>query len=93
MKFDRVWAMSNKWTFSIPPIKRLLEQELHGIKKDNIIDPYAGQNGSKYAAYTNDLAVNGGIDALDYLKQWPNERFDAILLDPPLFIASSIRTL
>ena len=82
MKMERVWAMPNKWTFSILPIERLLLEELGGIPKDNVIDPYAGKNGSKYADHINDLA-HGGIDALDYLRQWPNEVFDVVILDPP----------
>jgi hypothetical protein len=28
MRIDRVWAMPNKWTFTIKPIKKLLEEEV-----------------------------------------------------------------
>lgn len=78
----RKWSMPNKWTFDILPIKDLLFEELKGIEKELIVDPYAGKNGSKYAYHTNDLA-EGGMDALDYLKKFPKESFQAILLDPP----------
>ena len=28
MKIDRIWAMPNKWTFTIKPIRELLEDEI-----------------------------------------------------------------
>lgn len=28
MRIDRVWAMPNKWTFSIKPIAQLLREEM-----------------------------------------------------------------
>lgn len=79
MKIDRIWAMPNKWTFSIKPIKELLKEE---VTLGKWIDPYAGQNGRLYAQTLNDLA-QGGTDALDFLKEQPSEYFDGILLDPP----------
>ena len=30
MQIDRIWAMPNKWTFSIKPIAELLKQEVGG---------------------------------------------------------------
>lgn len=79
MKIERIWAMPSAWTFSIKPIKELLQEEvIEGLW----CDPYCGQNGSKYAKVTNDLA-QGGIDAVDFLKQQPSEHFDGILIDPP----------
>lgn len=70
--------MPNKWTFTIKPIKELLEEEVTG----HWCDPFAGENGEKYANITNDLA-NGGIDALEFLRKQPNDKFDGVLLDPP----------
>jgi hypothetical protein len=77
MKITRVWAMPNKWTFDIKPIKQLLINHCIGVWAD----PYAGKNGSIYAKYINDLA-SGGIDALEYLKSL-QIKFDGVLLDPP----------
>jgi hypothetical protein len=37
MKIERIWAMPNSRTFTIPPIKRLLEDETIG---GSIIDPF-----------------------------------------------------
>ena len=72
--------MPNKWTFSIKPIKQMLEQEIRDGRF--WIDPYAGENGALYADHTNDLA-RGGIDALDFLKRFGDNFADGILLDPP----------
>ena len=51
MKFSRIWAMSNKWTFTIKPIKELLEKYV-GDGTD-WIDPFAGQHSP--AEITNDI--------------------------------------
>lgn len=78
MRIERIWAMPNKWTFSIPPVKSLLSEEVCG----NWCDPYAGEYGNIYSSVTNDLA-RGGIDALDFLREQKSESFDGVLLDPP----------
>lgn len=79
MKIERVWAMPNKWTFTIKPITKLLVEE---VTEGLWCDPFAGENGAKYAQVTNDLS-SGGIDAVEFLKQQPDEHFDGVLLDPP----------
>lgn len=78
LRIERIWAMPNKWTFKIKPIKALLDSEVNGF----CCDPYCGENGNKYAQVTNDLAL-GGIDALEFLKQQKANEFDCVLLDPP----------
>lgn len=51
MKIYRVWAMPNKNTFDIKPIKELIQEE----KTNGIwIDPYANKN--KIATFTNPQA-------------------------------------
>ena len=51
MKIERIWAMPNKNTFDIKPIKKLIQEELD---KDKLwIDPFANKN--KLAKITNDL--------------------------------------
>jgi len=79
MNIERIWAMPNAWTFSIKPIRELLQEE---VSPGNWIDPYAGKNGKLYAKFTNDLAQNGK-DALDFLKEFTDNFADGILLDPP----------
>ena len=76
---ERVWAMPSAWTFSIKPIRELLEEE---VTEGLWCDPYAGENGAKYAQVTNDLA-QGGIDGVEFLRQFPDQHFDGVLLDPP----------
>lgn len=79
---ERKWAMPNKNTFSIKPIKELILDELtEGIW----IDPFANSN--KLATITNDLNVEYDtdyhMDALDFLKLFPDNSIDGILYDPP----------
>lgn len=78
-RIERIWAMPSAWTFSIKPIKELLEEE---VKEGLWCDPYCGKNGNLYAQHTNDLS-QGGIDGVEYLKQFPDNFFDGVLLDPP----------
>jgi hypothetical protein len=50
IKIERVWAMPNKWTFALKPIKKLLDEEIiNGFGVGNAwADPFAGKYGSKY---------------------------------------------
>ena len=85
MKIERIWAMPNKWTFTIKPIKELLKEEVTG---GNWVDPFAGENGKLYAQTINDIEY-GGIDALSFLKSLSNESADGILYDPPYSITQA----
>ncbi len=82
MKIERKWAMPNKWTFTIKPIKELLCEE---VTQGIWIDPFAGKNSP--ANITNDLNVemptNFHLDAIQFLKQQPTNSVDGALLDPP----------
>lgn len=82
-RVTRKWAMSNKETFSIPPIKAFVEQYLR--KGAIIIDPFA--NNCKYGSITNDLNpayhTDYHMDALDFLKAMKTESADVVLYDPP----------
>lgn len=75
--------MPNSETFSIKPIKALIEKYIKD--KAVIIDPFA--NKSKYGTITNDLNPNTGamfhIDALEFLKMQQDGSADMILYDPP----------
>ena len=81
MIIDRVWAMPNKNTFSIPPIEHLIEKYLAGYS----IDPFANSN--KLAKVTNDLDpqfnTDYHLDALYFLKKFADESVDTVLYDPP----------
>ncbi|HZP77506.1 MAG TPA: hypothetical protein VFB45_15285 [Pseudolabrys sp.] len=85
MKLSRTWAMPSPETFSIKPIRELIERYL----SDGVwIDPFCRNSVFKGAcAYTNDLnpkfAGTHNMDALDFLKSLPADSVDGILFDPP----------
>ncbi len=79
--YNRVWAMPNKHTFKIKPIKELVDRYVgDGVRW---IDPFAGYNSP--CAITNDINPDAPTiyheEAVDFLK-----RFDSckgIIYDPP----------
>ena len=81
IKINREWAMPNSNTFSIKPIRELIERYLSGT----IIDPFANQN--KLATITNDLDpqydTDYHMDATEFLKMLDNNSADVVLWDPP----------
>lgn len=83
MKINRAWAMSNSRTFSIPPIRELIEHYVGW--GDVIVDPFA--NDSKIGTITNDLNpkfdTDYHMDALDFLKSIKDAYADVVLYDPP----------
>lgn len=82
IRIDRIWAMPNKNTFDIKPIKELILEE---IDDGTWIDPFANKN--KLAKITNDLNTDFNtdyhLDALDFLKLFDEKSIDGILYDPP----------
>jgi DNA modification methylase len=87
MKVNRIWAMPNKWTFTIKPIKELLSRWV--IPGDFWCDPFAGENSP--AQTRNDLSgkVEFNMDALEFLKSLDAESYDGVLLDPPYSITQA----
>ena len=89
MKINRIWAMPNKNTFTIKPIRELVERYIKEVKDKNpnaiVIDPFANQ--SKLADITNDLDnqydTDYHMDALDFLKMFKDKSVDMVLYDPP----------
>ena len=79
----RTWAMPNKNTFDIKPIKELIER--YHTKELVSIDPFANKN--KIASITNDLDTqydtNYHLDALEFLGQFEDNSVDMVLFDPP----------
>lgn len=85
IKFNRIWAMPNKNTFQIKPIKELIEKYLHTLNDNSVIlNPFA--NSSTYGI-TNDIDpqynTDYNMDALDFLKQFEENSVDCVLYDPP----------
>jgi hypothetical protein len=77
----RAWAMPNKYTFKIEPIKKLLKGY---VSQNEIwIDPFAGFNSP--AKHTNDLnpkaPTTSHCQALEFVRQF--DKIDGILFDPP----------
>ncbi len=81
MKVSRKWAMPNKNTFQIQPIKDLIDI----YHKGQSIDPFS--NISKIATITNDLNpeynTKFNMDALDFLKMFDDNSIDFVFYDPP----------
>lgn len=80
MIINRIWAMSNKWTFTIKPIKELLSRY---VLDGYWCDPFAGENSP--AQVQNDLSgkCEYCMDAIDFLKSRKDYEFDGVLIDPP----------
>ena len=83
IKYSRVWAMPNKWTFSIPPIKGLISRY---VNDDGIlwVDPFAGT--SKIAKISNDINkihhTGSNISAVEFIESLTGV-YDGVLFDPP----------
>lgn len=83
IKFNRIWAMPNKHTFQIKPIKELLERYITPF--DEVVDPFA--NNSKWGSITNDLDpqydTDYHMDAYDFLHMLDDNSADVVLYDCP----------
>ena len=90
MIIRKEWAMPNKNTFLIKPIKNLLNK--YWGNASVIIDPFA--NNSKIGTITNDLNpeydTTYHLDALDFLGIQPDNSADLILFDPPYSLTQAI---
>jgi len=88
MKIERIWAMPNKWTFTIKPIRELLKQEIVG---ERWADPFAGMNSP--CSLTNDLNPDAKatfhLDALSFLRDITSDSLDGVLFDPPYSITQA----
>lgn len=81
IKVTRVFARASAWTFTIKPIKELLDRYVGG----NWADPYAGYNSP--ANITNDLdpeaPTTHHLEAKDFAEQLDDNSLDGVLFDPP----------
>ena len=86
MKITRSWAMPNKDTFSIGPVKELINKWIDSPML-HVADPFC--NGNRFAenCITNDLDesldADYHLDALDFLKMLGDESINVMLFDPP----------
>lgn len=74
--------MPNKWTFTIKPIAKLIFEEM---TEGTWVDPFAGKHSP--ANITNDLNcaldTTYHMDALEFLKTFPDNSVDGVFFDPP----------
>lgn len=80
--------MPNKNTFSIKPIRELVDRYVKLARENDdsiIIDPFA--NESRIADITNDLNTEHdtdyNMDALEFLSMFEDSSVDLVLYDPP----------
>lgn len=85
MRFSRVWTPASPETFSIPPVRDLLDRYLGGLPV--VVDPFA--RNSRRGTLTNDhdpnTAADSHLDAHDFLSSLATRgvQADAVLFDPP----------
>lgn len=85
IEFSRDWAMPNKFTFDIKPIKEFVDRY---VKEATVsVDPFAANK--KFATYSNDInpkyEQEFNMDALEFLEKMDEMgvRADLIILDMP----------
>jgi len=90
MEIERIWAMPNKNTFSILPIKNLISDlllQIASMKPAKILDPFCNNSPFKDKCISNDIDPTIGadfhLDALDFIKQFNTGEVDMVLFDPP----------
>lgn len=84
----RVWAMPSIWTFSIRPIRELIDKYI----AEDWIDAFAGEHSP--ADMTNDIEGRGAkfqMDALDFLRSLPDNSANGALFDPPYSVEQCLR--
>lgn len=83
--FKRVWAMPSAWTFTIRPVKELLQRYM-GESGANWVDPFAGKNSPAWTTndMNPDMPAMYHMEALDFAKAIHHEwGYTGILFDPP----------
>ena len=94
MKIERAYAPASQHTFTIKPIRKLLDEELGMYEEEGVwegtIDPFCGFNSR--ALHKNDINSDCrygnpyvyDMDALDFLRTFSvSGRMSNIILDPP----------
>ena len=83
--------MPNRYTFSIPPIKSLLREEMTG---GLWLDPFGGLYSPATIRNDADEAIQADfhMDGLGFLKSRPDNSADGILFDPPYSVEQALRS-
>jgi hypothetical protein len=80
---NRVWAMPDAETFSVPPIGAFVRRHLRGVS----VDPFA--RNKRWATHTNDLNPNTEaehhMDAVAFMRMLAAQgvKADTVIFDPP----------
>ncbi|HHT9146504.1 MAG TPA: adenine-specific DNA methylase [Candidatus Wunengus sp. YC61] len=85
----RVWEMPSKWTFKMQCIQELFKRYGVGL---SWADPFAGMFSP--AEISNDIegrTARHQMDALDFLKQLPDDSASGVLFDPPYSVEQCLR--
>ena len=86
---NRIWAMPHSLTFTIKPIRELINRYV----KEGMIIIDAWANNSKIGTIRNDLNpemdTQFHLDALEFLKLQPDNSADLVLYDPPYSISQA----
>ena len=88
MNISREWCMPNGETFSIAPIKKLIERYIGRENGDaKIVDPFVRNSPFKERCISNDLdpeiEASYHMDALDFLRTFEDYEVNVVLFDPP----------
>jgi hypothetical protein len=87
IRIRRIWSMPSRWTFSVGPIKELIEKYLP-TNGSVIIDPFVGKSiFADRCTATNDLnpdcVASHHLEALDFLRTFADASVDFCFFDPP----------
>jgi len=84
-KITRAWAMPNSNTFSIAPIRDVIEESISGLS--SVCDPFVRNSPFRGRCISIDLDssidADFHLDALEFLRSRSESEFDAVLFDPP----------
>lgn len=88
MKITRQWAMPNSRTFSIAPIRSLVQDTIDSLDSPAIIlDPFVCDSPFADQCITNDLdpdiPADYHMDALTFVQAYKKSSCDLVLFDPP----------
>jgi DNA modification methylase len=81
--------MPNKFTFAMPSVKDLLDEEMLG----EWADPFSGENSPAQLRNDADLqrTAERHEDGLEFLRSLKSNSFDGILFDPPYSTEQALR--
>jgi 23S rRNA G2069 N7-methylase RlmK/C1962 C5-methylase RlmI len=90
LHFEHIRCPLNRYTFSVRAIRQWVEQTCEG----RVLNLFAGTTKLSLDETRNDLdpdmPAEYHLDALDFLRSWPGEKFNTILLDPPYAFRKSM---